>query len=102
MIAYPLRDGRGGLVVNFLVIERPHAPTHRPAHAAELACYTDERGSLHQCMHCRRARRNTAREQWDWVPAWVALSPPNTSHGLCQSCFDFHYPELEDEEAAIA
>ena len=85
MIVYPLKDGRGGLVVNSLVIEKPHDPKHRPAHAAELGCYTDEHGSLHQCMHCRRARRNTALDQWDWVPAWVAQSPPNTSHGLCQT-----------------
>lgn len=102
MIVYPLKDGRGGLVVNSLVIDEPHNPKRRREHAAKLERYADEDGSLHQCMHCRRTRRNTVHDQWDWVPVWVAQSPPNTSHGLCQTCLDFHYPELEDEEAAIA
>jgi hypothetical protein len=101
MIVYPLEGGRGGLVVNSLVMEARHDPVERPARAPALEHYVDEHGSVHQCMHCRRTQSPAVPQRWDWVPAWVAESPSNTSHGLCEACLDFYYPELEDDLAAM-
>lgn len=86
---YPL-DGRGVLVVNSKIVERPHhllestscEPTDR---------YRDAAGLIHQCAHCRRFRHGEHHASWDWVPAWVAKAPTRCSHGLCPTCAVFYY-----------
>jgi len=102
LIVYPLGEGRGGLAVNSLVVERPHDSSQRPASSPAKSSYADRHGIVHQCMHCRRTRNEQQGFRWDWVPAWVAQCPPSTSHGLCPTCVDFHYPELKEELATTA
>lgn len=93
MHVYPL-DGRSGfIVVNSLIVETPHDSITRPSHAPETSCYANEKGIILQCCHCRRVRRADDSTRWDWVPAWVEQSPAATSHGLCDVCFNYYYPE---------
>lgn len=87
MLVYPL-ERRGVMVVNAMMVERPHARHETPAH---LASYRDAAGLVHQCAHCRRTRSELNHENWDWVPAWVEHMPPRCSHGLCPTCLVFYY-----------
>ena len=75
------------LVENSLRVEHPHS-----AMAADLSqlSYTDSRGVMVMCAHCRRTRHPET-SRWDWVPHLVADLPPNTSHGLCKNCRTFYF-----------
>jgi hypothetical protein len=88
MTTFPLGAAEGLLVVNSLRQEVAHPRIACPP-LDEL--YRNEYGIVTQCSHCRRVRRNGSDQVWDWVPAWVATQPPNTSHGLCEPCIGFHY-----------
>gem|GEM_PF-7135292 len=46
-----------------------------------------------QCIHCRRTKRPTAGSNWDWIPEWINSFPENTSHGLCEPCYGYFYPQ---------
>jgi hypothetical protein len=86
--AYPL--GRSGwLLVHAEVFSGPHAG---PALAFDPALHLDGHGIVHQCAHCRKVRRTTGPEHWDWLPMLVADPHPTTSHGLCSPCLGFYYP----------
>ncbi len=87
MIAFPLMNGNGLLVVNSLFVVRPQ--THPVYDAAES--YKNANGMICQCCHCRRVRHGDDSSRWDWVPTWVTASPRFTSHGLCPECFTYHY-----------
>ena len=90
MKSFPLGEGEGLLIVHSLVQESSHT---------DIGCepletiYRNEDGLIVQCCHCRRVRR-TGKIRWDWVPAWLAIPPKNTSHGLCEPCFGYYYPPL--------
>lgn len=90
LLAYPSADGL--LLVHSLAVEEPHAAGPDVGPEALDRHYRDEGGTAHQCMHCRRTRRMDVDERWDWIPSWVAESPPRTSHGLCATCLEFYYP----------
>lgn len=90
MTTFPLGNAEGLLVVNSLRQEVAHTRIVCPP-LDEL--YRNEHGIVAQCSHCRRVRRIGADQIWDWVPAWVADMPPNTSHGLCEPCIGFYYSE---------
>jgi hypothetical protein len=92
MQIYTLEGYKGFLVVNSLLIERPHDPGVAVL-APREEDYLDANGLFCQCSHCRRYLRNNAPESWDWVPAWVERQPRGTSHGLCRICFDYYYPK---------
>ncbi|HBO44607.1 MAG TPA: hypothetical protein DD670_11875 [Planctomycetaceae bacterium] len=100
MTAYPLVEGRGVLVVNSLVVERPHDPPTRPSRVPDENAYYDETHIMHQCGHCRRMRRADGSDTWDWIPQWVEHSPAHTSHALCPLCAGYYYPFLHEEDAA--
>lgn len=87
LTAYPVPSG-GVLFVHSLVRSAPRAGAAPPLPAA----YRDVAGNVTQCGHCRRFRRPTGPERWDWIPEWVARVPPETSHGLCPTCLDHFYP----------
>lgn len=84
----PLGGGRL-LVVNSVIAE--WAVDVVPAHQGQ-APYTDRRGLIVQCGHCRRVRRPDDSGAWDWVAGMVDRSPANTSHGLCEPCLGYFYP----------
>lgn len=91
-IAYALEADGGLLIVNSPIVKRV---VEHPLHGGLWSSdpdYADDDGLLHQCMHCRRFRRRGESEQWDWIPDWAQDFPRPTSHGLCATCFFFHYP----------
>ncbi|MGK0187075.1 MAG: hypothetical protein ACI9R3_002861 [Verrucomicrobiales bacterium] len=95
MSVYRLPESRSVMIVNSLVIERPHgAGIAENAASLPLSDYTDGSGMIRQCCHCRRVRRPVADAVWDWIPQWVEGAPDNTSHSLCEVCFRAYYSDL--------
>lgn len=92
MLVYALPERAGYLVVNSLVIEAPHDPQVQHPRSPDRARYTDGRGFVHQCAHCRRFQCQGREVRWDWVPAWVRQPPERTSHGICPVCADYYFP----------
>lgn len=83
----PQRDGF--VVVHSTVAD---APLRRGSlSTASFAAHTSSNGLIIQCSNCRRARRATDGDTWDWIPQLVAQPPPNVSHGLCPSCDALYY-----------
>ena len=91
MITFPLAKGAGFLVVNSLRQESPHSRIPSPP-CDDI--YRNSFGIMTQCCHCRRIRRAGAALVWDWVPEWVESQPSHLSHGICEPCQGFHYPNL--------
>jgi hypothetical protein len=89
MQVLPLRAPPRLVVVNSLAVETAH---ERIRQAPLTAVYRTADGVIRMCMHCRRTRRNDA-DIWDWVPEFLATPPDNVSHGLCQTCFRYYYPQ---------
>lgn len=83
----------GALVITHSLVRESLHPSE--AREPLEALYRDAQGMILQCVNCRRIRRAVAATDatatWDWVPAYVAQIPPQTSHGLCFPCFQFHY-----------
>jgi hypothetical protein len=90
MIVFPIQAGLGLLIVHSLRQESSHDPS---TNACPIDEYKATDGFIHQCVHCRRVRRGDDRNAWDWLPELVRAPRPNTSHGLCQPCFEFYYNE---------
>lgn len=86
--SYPLANSKAVIVINSLLLEQPHAAADAEADERR---YRDSHGLIVQCSHCRRVQRAAQPGHWDWVPAWVAVLPPRTSHSLCQPCYDYYY-----------
>jgi hypothetical protein len=91
MMTYPLGKAQGLLIVNSLIQD---AASSRSACEPIEARYRSEQGLITQCCRCRRVLRSGNTRAWDWVPDWVKACPPETSHGLCEPCFGFYYPQL--------
>lgn len=89
MIAYPLKDRAGLLVVNSLVVERPI----EEARVTLDESYFGPSGIVTQCVHCRRIKNLVQPKTWDWIPELVAKPDPNTSHALCERCMAHFYDE---------
>ena len=90
MHVFPDKGTHGLLVVNSLCVERPHEPSQTHLRDADYRAAT---GLVVMCSHCRRTRRTTAAEQWDWVPEYLEHQPAQTSHGLCSPCLEYYYPK---------
>lgn len=90
-IVYPLPLREGLLIVNSLIVEKPHNPKQRQAKSADETIYLDENGFICQCAYCRRVKNFRHHEQWDWVPEWVQHCPDNTSHTYCPACFGHYF-----------
>ena len=88
----PLANGAGLLVINSILVERPHDKKERVTRLADKSVYIDGNGLVGQCIHCRRVLNRQIKNRWDWVPEWVAAAPSNISHTLCETCFSMHYP----------
>lgn len=100
MSVYPLGDRAGLLVVHALVIETPRDGGDATGFRLDPAAYADANGIVHQCAHCRKVRRVSGPQHWDWVPAFVANPGPMVSHDLCNVCLDFYYPETHEPSPA--
>lgn len=88
--AYPLKSGRGLVLISSLTVE---LPLEHPAQAAPVleGRYVQSSGLITQCSNCRRTLRNDGSDVWDWVPDWVTVTPPHTSHTICCVCFEYHW-----------
>jgi hypothetical protein len=84
----PLEGGKGLLFINHQRIEQPHDQDRNASARPSCDQHLNERGLIIQCSFCRRVQRADQPEQWDWVPAWVAAVPDNTSHTYCPVCYD--------------
>ena len=89
---YRLGDGEGLLVVNSLLVERPHGPADGRVAGDDKRTYVQADGSVRQCSHCRRIEHASQPNRWDWIPEWVDRFPRETSHTLCSFCLDYYYP----------
>ncbi len=93
MKVYGLAKGEGFIVVNTLVASRPHDLRSRVAQPPNRALYASADGIISQCAHCRLVRRADG-SRWDWVPAWIEQLPVGMSHGVCEVCFGYYYPDV--------
>lgn len=76
------------VVTHALLVERPH---DRAASEPDDAAYLHD-GVITMCSHCRRVRATVSPERWDWVPAYLTMTLPNLSHGMCPPCGAFYFP----------
>lgn len=90
-MVYPLGNREGLLIVNSLVVERPHDLKHRLAKVTEQSNYLDDNGFISQCAYCRRVKNQLETGRWDWVVEWVKKCPENTSHTYCPTCFSHNF-----------
>jgi len=90
MHAMPLKEPGGFLVVHSLRVEEAHS---REAESPDLEHYRDASGVVVMCSHCRRTRQAKEPQRWDWVPAYLKDRSLNVSHGLCNICLAYYYPE---------
>jgi len=93
MHVYALPGRAGFVVVNALVVETSHDAAERPPQEPAHHRYASANGVILQCAHCRLVQRVAEPMQWDWVPDWVASSPAEISHGICQVCAEYFYPQ---------
>lgn len=82
-------EGGGFLFVHAIVLETPHGTVSSGELGPGLR---DASGMIVQCCHCRCVRVPTTR-QWLFVRSVVASPPPFVSHGLCEPCLAWHYPD---------
>ncbi len=92
MKVYGLAKGAGFVVINTLVTSRPHDTTVRVPQLPDHSRYTSPQGVIVQCAHCRLIRR-ADQSGWDWVPTWIEQVPSGTSHGVCEVCLEYYFPE---------
>ncbi len=88
---YPLRNKEGLVIVNRL---RKVGPINRPLISEKefnLNDYTHDTGFIHQCSNCRCIQRVDDERIWEWIEKWVIKFPENTSHSICQTCFDYYW-----------
>jgi len=97
MHVMPLEEPGGFLVVHSLRVEEKHS---REAESPDLERYRDESGFVVLCSHCRRTRRVSEPLRWDWVPAYLNDRSLNVSHGLCNVCLAYYYPEYARASSA--
>ncbi len=89
-ILYPLKDGKGIVVINSLKKERKWDEEVRSfAENVELA-YLMQDAFYHQCSNCRKTLRNDGSGEWDLIPGHLENPPSNISHTICPVCFE-HY-----------
>lgn len=95
MKVYALPKDEGFVVINSLIASRPHDASKGEPQPPNTALYQSTDGLILQCSHCRMVRR-ADKTRWDWVPAWVEQMPAGTSHGICDVCFEYYYPDDEN------
>jgi hypothetical protein len=81
----------GLVIVQRVVRELPAAEVYEVVEGTADQ-YRAGDGSLEQCCCCRRSRRPSQPDEWDFVPALVAAPPPETAFGYCPLCRELHDP----------
>lgn len=88
MRVHPIKPGAWFLVTNHVLVEGQHVSRRK-----ELGNeYTDGRGQIQVCVHCRCSKRVVAPERWDFVPEHLTPELENVAHGLCPICEEYFYP----------
>ena len=90
-ITYPLKNGKGLVVVNRIRVEMPMSKTKRISKKALEQYYLHKTGFINQCCNCRCVQSVDNPEVWDWVPDWVKDIHPKTSHTICPVCYDYYW-----------
>jgi len=93
MTCHALKEEKGLIVVNSVLVERTHDPQERIPQPPDESTYVGSNGLVCQCVHCRRVLNIIVENRWDWVPQWVTGIPPKTSYTLCETCFGAYYPD---------
>lgn len=90
----PIETTAGFVLVHALRVERPHG-IDRETFSPDAARYANSRGLITMCAHCRKTKRASEPEVWDWVPAYLSPLAPRTriTHGLCGPCLAYFYPQ---------
>jgi PAS domain-containing protein len=88
----------GVTVIVKVVRELPAAEVYQVVEGTASE-YRGAAGTLEQCCCCRRTRRPADPAEWDFVPALVAVPPPDTWYAYCPLCHELHDPLGGDPEA---
>lgn len=88
---YPLKNGKGIIIVNSLKTERSFNKGEREESTLSEKEYLDKDGIITQCTNCRKTRRANDVNTWDWVPSLVSSIPTNISHSICVICYDYFW-----------
>jgi hypothetical protein len=88
---YPIKDGKGLIIINTLTVNLPMKMTGREALKALNKQYTHNTGLITQCSNCRCTQRVEEPGVWEWIPEWVENIPINSSHSICPICFDYYW-----------
>ncbi len=94
LVAYPLKNGEGIIVVNSLQIDRIMDTSFREISTLSIDNYQEKNGMITQCSNCRRTKRINPSEIWDWVPALVEMFHSNISHSICPICYDYYWKRV--------
>jgi len=89
-IAYPLKSGKGIVLVNRLRFLEKMDGVRIKAAKANQEDYLQKNGFIYQCSNCRCVEKR-ATKTWDWVPEWVVNIPPNTSHTVSPTCEQYFW-----------
>lgn len=96
----PVRAGAepiGLTIVQRVVRELPAGEVYEAVEGS-AAGYRSEDGALEQCSCCRRTRRPTAPDEWDFVPGLVAAPPADAVFVYCPLCRELHDPLGVEEQ----
>jgi hypothetical protein len=87
---YPLKNGKGLIVVNSLWIDVLLDESFRQISNLSLDNYVNSDGFMTQCSNCRKTKRKDPSEVWDWVPSLVEKVQHNTDFSICPICNEYY------------
>jgi hypothetical protein len=91
LVAYPLKNGEGIIVVNSLQVDRIIDESFREISTLSIDEYKEPDGMITQCSNCRRTKRINPSDTWDWVPTLVEESWNNINYSICPICYDYYF-----------
>lgn len=94
---FPLRNGTGVVIVNWLRVEVAFGPT---LEEVDTSLYLQDDGFVHQCCNCKNVLRRDCQGCWETVESWRRQMPRNTSHTICPVCFEYYWRWPAEKEKA--
>ncbi len=88
---YPVSGGDCMIIINSLAVERPIGEVHARQLDPSDQIYLQPDRYVHQCSNCRRTKRTTSPDHWDWVPGYIDRFHDQVSHTLCPLCFEYYW-----------